>query len=306
MRILGTGSVVAKKIVTNDDLAKTMETSDEWIRERTGIGARHVAEEGESPATLGADASRKALEMAGVSVEDIDLILVATTSSMQRVPTVSCQVQNLIGASKAAAIDIGAACAGFMTALTVADAYLKSGNFKKILVIGTETLSDMVDWTDRTSCILFGDGAGAVVVDAQGNDLIYALGADGSKGDALSCPIDGYVSMDGQAVYRFATKTVPECMRVALDKAGLTPADIDRYILHQANIRIIEAIAKNMKEPKEKFPVNITNYGNMSSASIPVLLDEQVRAGQIHVGDTIMMSGFGAGLTYGACILKWS
>ncbi|MBQ0042423.1 MAG: ketoacyl-ACP synthase III [Lachnospiraceae bacterium] len=306
MRILGTGSTAAKKIVTNDDLAKTMETSDEWIRERTGIAQRHVAEADESPATLGAEASRRAIEMAKLSAEDIDLILVATASSMQRVPSISCQIQAIIGAANAACIDVNAACAGFMTALTMADAYLKAGAFNKVLVIGTETLSDMVDWTDRTSCILFGDGAGAVVVTAGGNDLIYSLGADGTKGDALSCQIGAGVVMDGKEVYRFATRTVPICMKDAMDKAGITPADIDVFLLHQANIRIIEAIAKSMKEPMEKFPVNIANYGNMSSASIPVLLDEQVRAGKINAGDRIIMSGFGAGLTYGACILVWS
>lgn len=306
MKILGTGSAVAKKVVTNDDLAKVMDTSDAWIRERTGIGQRYVAEEDESPATIGAQAATKALEMAGLQSTDIELILVATASSMHRVPTVSCQIQDIIGATGAACIDVGAACAGFMTALTVADAYLQAGAYKRILVLGTETLSDMVDWTDRTSCILFGDGAGAVVVEAGGNDLIYSLGADGSKGDALSCRVDAKVIMDGQAVYRFATRTVPQCMRAAMDKAGITPADIDHFILHQANIRIIEAIAKNMGEPMEKFPVNIQNYGNMSSASIPVLLDEQVRAGKIKAGERIIMSGFGAGLTYGACILVWS
>lgn len=308
IKIIGTGSELPKNVQTNKDIEKLVETSDEWIVERTGISQRHiVGDSNETVATLGAKAALKAINMANISPEDIDLILVATCSHKEHVPSASCEVQELIGAVNAAAFDIGAACTGFMTALSVADAYLKTGAFNKILVIGSEVLSGIVDYTDRGTCILFGDGAGACVVE-RGNScdgMTFVLGADGTGKDALKCECNSTITMDGQAVYRFATSTVPKVINDALDKAKLSADDIDIFLLHQANSRIISSIAKRLKQDINKFPMNLNNVGNMSSASIPVLLDEQVRNGRIVKGDRIVMSGFGAGLTYGALVMKW-
>lgn len=306
IKIVGTGSAMPDKLVTNSDLAQTIETNDEWIRERTGIGARHVSGEDDTVATLGAKAAEAAIEMAGMTPSDIDLILLATCSADENTPSCACQVQGIIGADRAAAFDIGAACTGFMTALTVADAYIRMGAFKNVLVIGSETLSKIVDWTDRGTCILFGDGAGAVVVTAgEGEDMIFSLGADGSKKDALVCEKNSFITMDGKAVYRFATTKVPECIQDALNKAGISADEIDTFFLHQANSRIIESIAKKLSQDISKFPMNLERTGNMSSASIPVLLDEENRKGNIKRGSRLLLSGFGAGLTYGACILSW-
>lgn len=306
IKILGTGSALPEKTVTNNDLVKRVDTNDEWIRERTGIGARHVCNEEENVVTLGAKACKSALLMADINAEEIDLILAATCSADENTPSVACRVQAQIGAVNAAAFDVGAACTGFMTALTVADAYLKSGTFKKILVLGTETLSRIVDWDDRGTCILFGDGAGAVVVESdENNEMIFSLGADGSKADALTCEKNGFVKMDGRAVYRFATTVVPECIGKAIEKANLKADDIDRFFLHQANARILEAVSRKLGQDISKFPMNLERVGNMSSASIPVLLDEENRKGNIVEGSRILLAGFGAGLTYGACVLKW-
>ena len=307
IKIIGTGSYLPEKLVTNQDLEKNIETSDEWIRERTGIGARHVAAENESVASLAAKASEKALERAGISALDLDLILVATCSHKEHVPSASCLVQELLGAKNAAAFDIGAACTGFLTALSVAAAYLENGSFEKILVVGSEVLSGIVDWTDRTTCILFGDGAGAAVVThgTLSESPVFCLGADGSGKDALRCKVDGKLTMDGQAVYRFATRTVPMVLKQTLEKAGKTESDVNLFLLHQANSRIIGSIVKSMGSTAEKFPINLTENGNISSASIPVLLDELVRNGKIKSGDLLALSGFGAGLTYGACLLRY-
>ena len=304
LRILGTGSALPKKVVTNDELATMVDTSDEWIRERTGIGARHIAEN-ESVAELGAKAAKAALEMASLKASDIDLILMATCSSKVNIPCVACQVQALLEDCHAAAFDIGAACSGFLTALSVAEAYLCKGIFRKILVIGSEVLSSLVDWQDRSSCILFGDGAGAVVVDYSSRPFYVAMGADGSRGGALRCDRGGFITMDGQAVYRFAVRTVPKVIDEVLAKAGMQASDIDEYFLHQANKRIIEAIAKGLKQPLEKFPMNLENVGNTSSASIPILLDEYNRNTGIDNNEKLLLAGFGAGLTFGACVLWW-
>ena len=307
LRIIGCGSALPEKVLTNDDLALKVDTSDEWIRERTGIGQRHIASMGENVATLGAEAGRKALKMAGVEARDIDLILLATCSFGDNTPSAACRVQSILGAQNAAAFDIGAACTGFLTALTVADAYLRTGAFNKILVIGSETLSEIVDWEDRTSCILFGDGAGAVVVtDDKKSDMIFTLGADGNKADVLCCRKGDYVKMDGKEVYRFATTRVPECIEETLSKAGAIHEDINMYLLHQANSRIIESVAKKLSEDMAKFPMNLERVGNTSSASIPVLLDELVRGGKIKNGMNLVLSGFGAGLNYGTCLIKWN
>ena len=308
-----------------------VETSDEWIRERTGIGERHVSV-GETVVTLASEAARKALEQAGKRAEEIDLILVATCSPEQYLPCCACQVQADIGAVNALAFDVNAACSGFLFALNTADAYLQMGLAKNALIIGSEVLSKLVDWTDRGSCILFGDGAGAVVVERCGTTegiLGRALHSDGTGGGVLQCgarelttpyagtsaaktdanpPTDGrehYIQMDGQEVYRFATRRVPQCIEEALSDAGLTVPDIDLFVLHQANARIIDAVAKRLHADRDKFPTNLERVGNMSSASIPVLLDELHRQGKLHRGDRIVLAGFGAGLTIGACVMTW-
>lgn len=327
IKITGTGSALPEKIVTNFDLEKLVETSDEWIQKRTGIAERRISD-GETVSTLAADACRKALEMAGKSAEDVDLILVATCSPELLLPCCACQVQELIGASGAAAFDLNAACSGFLFALNTAYAYLHSGICQNALVVGSEVLSKLVDWKDRGTCILFGDGAGAAFVEASAEDIVRSngrraglecmvQGSDGAKGMVLSCAERAvnnaftavrqtdspYIHMDGQEVYKFATKQVPACIQEALDKADLAADDVDWFLLHQANVRIIESVAKRLKVDIARFPMNIHRIGNMSSATIPVLLDEQNRSGSIREGDRLVLSGFGAGLTYGASIL---
>ena len=342
IRITGTGSALPGRIVTNKELEQMVETSDEWIRERTGIAERHVSV-GETVVTLASEAARKALEQAGKRAEEIDLILVATCSPEQYLPCCACQVQADIGAVNALAFDVNAACSGFLFALNTADAYLRMGLAENALIIGSEVLSKLVDWTDRGSCILFGDGAGAVVVERckaesraveekqipAAGILGRALHSDGTGGGVLQCdarelttpyartsavktdqnqPMDDrehFIQMDGQEVYRFATRRVPQCIEEALSDAGLTVPDIDLFVLHQANARIIDAVAKRLHADREKFPTNLERVGNLSSASIPVLLDELHRQGKLHRGDRIVLAGFGAGLTIGACVMTW-
>lgn len=342
IRITGTGSALPGRIVTNKELEQMVETSDEWIRERTGIAERHVSV-GETVVTLASEAARKALEQAGKRAEEIDLILVATCSPEQYLPCCACQVQADIGAVNALAFDVNAACSGFLFALNTADAYLRMGLAENALIIGSEVLSKLVDWTDRGSCILFGDGAGAVVVERckaesraveekqipAAGILGRALHSDGTGGGVLQCdarelttPYVGtsaaktdqnqptndrehYIQMDGQEVYRFATRRVPQCIEEALSDAGLAVPDIDLFVLHQANARIIDAVAKRLHADREKFPTNLERVGNLSSASIPVLLDELHKQGKLHRGDHIVLAGFGAGLTIGACVMTW-
>lgn len=331
IRITGTGSALPGRIVTNKELEQMVETSDEWIRERTGIGERHVSV-GETVVALASEAARKALEQAGKRAEEIDLILVATCSPEQYLPCCACQVQADIGAVNALAFDVNAACSGFLFALNTADAYLRMGLAENALIIGSEVLSKLVDWTDRGSCILFGDGAGAVVVErceASPGILGRALHSDGTGGGVLQCGArelttpyartsaaktdqkqqtddrEHYIQMDGQEVYRFATRRVPQCIEEALADAGLAVPDIDLFVLHQANARIIDAVAKRLHADREKFPTNLERVGNLSSASIPVLLDELHRQGKLHRGDRIVLAGFGAGLTIGACVMTW-
>lgn len=307
IKICGTGSALPEKVITNKDLEKLVDTEDSWIVDRTGISKRHIADDNESVATLGALAAQRALDMAGYKIDDIDLILVATCSDDDRLPNCACKIQKLLGGSDIPAFDINSACTGFLTALTVADAYFNSGMYNRILIVGTETLSRIVDYTDRGTCILFGDGAGATVVEAVNSDnrMISSLYADGNRGDALTCLADGKVLMDGQGVYKFATRSVPKVINDVLAKAGMTVDDVNLFVLHQANKRIIESIARTLKTDISRFAMNISEVGNMSSASIPVLLDEINRMNIIKKGDIIVLSGFGAGLTFGACIITW-
>lgn len=328
IRITGTGSALPEKIVTNFDMQEIVETSDEWIRERTGIAQRRIST-GETVSDLAAKACQKALEMANVDAADVDMILVATCSPELLLPCCACQVQGMIGATNAVAFDLNAACSGFLFALNTAYAYINMGMYKNALVVGSEVLSKILDWEDRSTCVLFGDGAGAAFIQKTDDDGIcengrragiesMVQGSDGVKGMVLSCgerPVSNpyvekieqspYVHMDGQEVYKFATRQVPNCIKAALDKENLTVDDIDMFVLHQANVRIIEAVSKRLKADISKFPMNLDRVGNMSSATIPVLLDELNRNGKIKSGDRLVLSGFGAGLTYGASVIVW-
>jgi len=315
IRILGTGKALPEKVVSNEELSKYIDTDDEWIIAKTGIKNRRVCTT-ETINDLAAEAGRAAIEKSGLSPADIDLIIGATIGGSHTTPALSCGVMQRIGA-KCAAFDVNAACSGFIYALDVAKCYINSGSAKNILIISGEVLSRHIDWTDRNTCILFGDGAGACVV-AKGNALKYSkLGADGNvkplflKAGTGNNPfvwesIDmGYLEMHGQNVFKFAVKTVDEEVQTAFDKLGMSADDVDYFILHQANKRIIDGIRTRLKQPAEKFPVNIDKYGNMSAASIPVLLDEMLCEGKIKVGDTLVMIGFGAGMTTGTCVMTW-
>lgn len=320
MQILGTGSALPETIVTNNDLTKFMDTSDEWIVERTGIKQRHMSK-GETVASLAAKACENALANAGKEAMDVDIIILATCSPEMDLPCVACQVQDLIGAKKAVAFDLNAACSGFLFALNTAYSYFKSGIFKNALVIGAEVLSKIMDWSDRGTCILFGDGAGAVYVEANESDTDnyqFVMHADGSKGMVLKCgtrdiknPIyeapemSKYVWMDGREIFKFAVGQIPVCINEVLEKSGNTVDDIDFFMLHQANLRIISSISKKLGKDIQYFPTNVQNVGNMSSASIPVLLDECNRNGMLKRGMKLVLSGFGAGLTYGASVINW-
>lgn len=314
IKIAGTGSALPSNVMTNKDIEKLVETSDEWIQERTGICERHIST-GETVASLAAKACENALASAGKTGADVDMIIVATCSPEQLLPCMACQVQSAIGAEHAVAFDLNAACSGFLFALQTVNAYIASGIYKNALVVGSEVLSKLVDWTDRGTCILFGDGAGAVYVEATDSEpgmIGMSQGSDGFKGAVLSCnertdkeDEDIFIHMDGKEVYKFATRQVPICILDAVEQSGLSLDEIDLFVLHQANTRIIESIAKRLKQDIAKFPVNLPRVGNMSSATIPVLLDELNRNGQLHKGQKIVLSGFGAGLTYGACVLVW-
>lgn len=319
IKIIGTGSALPEKSVTNDELAELVETSDQWIRERTGIGSRHISA-GETVAQLSAEACRRALADGGCAAEEVDLLLVATCSPECGVPCAACQVQGLIGASNAVAFDLNAACSGFLFALHTAWAYMETGICKKALIVGAEVLSKLVDWTDRGTCILFGDGAGAVLAEHSGqrDAFRFVQHSDGGRGGALKCDTRQlknpyveaaveapWIRMDGREIFAFAVRRVPECIEEALALAGLEAGDVDLFVLHQANLRIIESIAKRLKQDPEKFPVNLDRVGNMSSAAIPVLLDELKKAGRLRAGMHVVLSGFGAGLTWGACVMKW-
>lgn len=317
IKIKGTGSSLPERIVTNNDISELVETSDAWIRERTGIRERHVST-GETAADLAVMAAQKALADANKNGEDVDLIIVASCSAEMALPCVACQVQARIGSMNAVAFDLNAACAGFLFALNTASTYLESGIYKNALIIGTEVLSKIVDWTDRGTCILFGDGAGAVYIEKDDTKpMSFLQQSNGTKGDVLKCGqrenknafYNGemeskFVSMDGKEVFRFATRQVPQVISELLVKEEVEPENVDYYILHQANIRIIEGVAKRLKLDLEKFPANVERVGNTSSASIPILLDEVRKEGKIKEGMQIVMAGFGAGLTYGACFVK--
>ncbi len=322
--ITGWGMAVPEKIMTNDDISRLVETNDEWIRSRTGIAERRIASEDESSATLATDAALRALEVANLKAADLDLVIVASSSPEHTFPATASLVQDRIGAKNAGAFDLSAACTGFIFATNMAAQSIRSGAIKNALVIGTETLSRFVDWTDRNTCILFGDGAGAFVLQANeepGGVISEVLHSDGSGGDLLSLPAGGsklpaseatvrdglhYVQMDGKGVFRFATRVMARATKEALGKAGWETEDLDLVIPHQANIRIIEAAARGLKLPMDKFMVNLERYGNTSTASIPIAAVEAFENGRLKAGNKVVMVGFGGGLTWGAFAAVWS
>ena len=322
--ITGWGMAVPETVMTNDDLSKVVETNDAWIRERTGIRERRIARETDFPSTLGVDASFKALKMANVRPTDLDLIICTTSSPEYIFPATACLIQDQLGATKAGAFDLLAACTGFIFAINMAAQAIRSGSIKTALVVGSETLSRFVDWKDRNTCILFGDGAGAFVLpasDKPGGVLSAVMHSDGSGGDSLTLPGGGsrypatettvhekkhYIQMDGKEVFRFATRVMASATQEAIDAAGLTVDQVRWIVPHQANIRIIDAAARGLKLPMERFIVNLDRYGNTSTASIPIAMVEAVEKGQIKVGDKLVMVGFGAGLTWGALAAEWT
>ncbi|WP_311221708.1 beta-ketoacyl-ACP synthase III [Acidovorax sp. WCS2018Cala2-18] len=319
-RITGTGSCLPPRRLSNDDLVaelaqRGIETSDEWIVERTGIRARHFADRDACSSDLALDASRKAIEAAGLKPSDIDLIIVATSTPDMVFPSTACILQNKLGANGCAAFDVQAVCSGFVYALAVADAMIQSGAASRALVVGAEVFSRILDFNDRTTCVLFGDGAGAVVLEASEQPGILAsdLHADGSHVGILCVPGNVYggqilgdplLKMDGQAVFKLAVGVLEKAARATLDKAGLTEADIDWLIPHQANIRIMQSTARKLKLSMDKVVVTVDQHGNTSAASIPLALDHGVRSGQVKPGQTVLLEGVGGGFTWGAVLLK--
>ncbi|MGL5961158.1 MAG: beta-ketoacyl-ACP synthase III [Cetobacterium sp.] len=322
--IIGLGTYVPEKVMTNFDFEKIIDTTDEWIRTRTGIEERRFANENEATSDLGAEAAKLALKSAGLSAEDIDMILVATTTPDYPIQSTACVVQELIGAVNAAALDINAACSGFVYGLTMAKALITSGINKNILVVGAEVLSKCVDLQDRNTAVLFGDGAAAAIVSEveDGYGIISQfLGAEADVKGALRTPAGGtrkplsqevldersnFLQMKGQDVFKFAVKALPKATLQALNSAGLKAEDLDMVFPHQANVRIIEAASKRLEIPMDKFYLNLNKYGNTSSASIGLALGEALEKGLLKKGDTIALTGFGAGLTYASMIIKWS
>lgn len=322
--ITGIGHAVPPRVMTNDDIAKIVDTNDAWIVQRTGIRERRICGPDETSGTLALAASREAIAHAGVAAEDLDLVIVATVTGDMLFPATSCLVQDQIGATNAGAFDLGAACAGFIYATSVAASMIESGQCRRILVAGVDVLSKYVDWTDRATCVLFGDGAGAVVLEAQENTergvVATVLLSDGSGARQINIEVGGshypftqgdwpgqnrYLYMAGAEVYRFAVHAMGDaCLRV-LEHAGMTPDDIDLFVPHQANLRIINSSAERLGLPDEKVFVNVDKYGNTSGGSIPLGLYEAVQTGRLREGMTVLTVGFGAGLVWGANIIRW-
>lgn len=322
--ITGWGMAVPEQILTNDDLSEMVNTNDEWIRSRTGIRERRIASEEQSSVSLAVEAALRALDVANLKPGELDLVIVASSSPEHIFPSTASLVQDRIGAVNAGAFDLSAACTGFIFALNMGAQSIRSEAVQNVLVIGTETLSRFVDWTDRNTCILFGDGAGAFVLQGDerpGGVLSAVMHSDGSGGDLLSVPAGGsklpanaatvrdglhFIQMDGKGVFRFATRVMAGATQEALEKAGLDIEELDLVIPHQANTRIIEAAARGLKLPMEKFMINLDRYGNTSTASIPIATVEAIESGRLKEGDNIVLVGFGAGLTWGALVAEWS
>lgn len=301
-KIIGTGSYLPELVWDNHKLTEWLDTNDEWIRERTGIGQRHISKD-IGACGMALEAAKKAMEdagKAGLGAEDLDAIFVCSVTPDIMVPSIACEIQKELGAVNAFAYDMNAACSGFVFAYNMAVAYMETGLIKNALIIGSEQLSSMMDWNDRGSCILFGDGAGAVVVTACEEKGASVMHSDGASGEALQCVTGGKLSMDGQKVFRFALKRVPEVVEELLAKMEMEKEQVDLFLLHQANMRIIEAVIKRLGLEPEKVPSNIERMGNTSSASLPILLDELNQEGKLKPGMKLVMAGFGAGLTWGA------
>lgn len=335
VRIAGCGKYLPERILTNHDLATFVDTTDEWIRSRTGIQERRIAAPEETTSSLSINAARGALATAGLTPDDLDLIIVCTfTGDYGGMPNVASVVQHALGANRAGGFDINAACSGFVYGLGVAHGLVASGLHRNILLVGAETLSRYIDWHDRTTCVLFGDGAGAVIVTGEattganraeppmpGGLMSLVLGADGAGANALLVPAGGtrlpssyesvdarqhFIKMDGKDVYRFAVSTVPDACAEAIAMAGLTVDDIDLFVLHQANVRIIRAVIEALGGSWERAFVNVDRYGNTSAASVPIALCEAVEMGRLKPGDRVLVAGFGGGLTWGAAVIEWS
>lgn len=320
--IIGVGKYLPKKILTNADLEKMVDTSDEWITTRTGIKERRIADKNEATSDLGIKAAKEALKNANLKPQDLELIIVATVTPDMQFPSTACFVQTGLGAKNAICFDLSAACAGFVYALVVAQQFIARGNCKNALVIGAEVLSTITDWKDRNTCVLFGDGAGAVILSevSSGGILSTYLGSDGLNTDLLMVPGGGsrnpvnqktidnrmqYIKMEGNTLFKLAVKLMVQAAQVALKRAKLECADIDMVIPHQANVRIIMAMAKRLGLSEDKIYLNIEKYGNMSSASTVTALCDAVKEGRIKKGDIVLLDAFGAGLVWGACIIKW-
>ena len=321
-RIAGTGSYTPSRVMTNTELERMVATSDDWIRERTGIRERHIAASGEACSDLAVQAGRRALAAAGLAASELDMILVATCTGDYPLPATACLVQHQLGATKAAACDLSAACCGFVYALSVADAYVRTG-MRHVLVIGSEVMSAITDWSDRNTCILFGDGAGAAVVSASDGErgiLSTHLRSDGSLCELITVPAGGsrtplseqvvaerthFIKMKGNETFKVAVRTLEEIARETLAANQLQVEDLDLYVPHQANMRILKAVMERLGLPLEKVMLNLEHYGNTSAASIPIALDEAVRAGRVQDGSLVMLGAFGAGLTWASALIRW-
>jgi 3-oxoacyl-[acyl-carrier-protein] synthase-3 len=321
--VAGSGYAVPDRVVTNDDIARLVETSDEWIVQRTGIRERRVATASDTASTLGAEAARRALADAGMSPGEIEMVVCGTVTGDMPFPSTACFIQDALGVPRVPAFDVGAACAGFIYALSVASCYLEAGKVQNALVVGVDVLTKYVDWTDRSTCVLFGDGAGAVVVRAEESErgvLHTVMLSDGAGAKHIHYEVGGSryplgspeaagrrhaVYMNGSEVYRFAVKAMGDACCKVLEQTGLTSADIDLFVPHQANLRIIRSAQERLKLPDEKVFVNVDRYGNTSGASIPVALSEAAQTGRLKRGDLVMTVGFGAGLVWGANLLRW-
>lgn len=322
-KIISTGSYTPERILTNFDLEKMVDTSDEWITERTGIKERRIADDDQAASDLAYEASKRALKAAGLKAKDIHLIIVATVTGDMPLPSTACILQDKLGIKDAAAFDINAACSGFIYALSIADSFIKTSQFKRILVVGTEVLSKFTDWEDRTTCVLLGDGAGAAILEATKEDtgiISTRIHSDGSLWDLLHTPGGGsrapasketikkkmhYIKMRGNETFKVAVRTLENLVVETLEENKLKPSQLSLLIPHQANLRIIQATAKRLDLPMDRVMINLDRYGNTSAASIPIALDEAVRTGRIKEGDYILLEAFGGGLTWASALIKW-
>lgn len=321
--IVGVGKCLPETIITNDDLEKLVDTNDEWIFSRSGIKERHIISGDETAASLASKAAKETIAFAGADVKDIDLIICATSLPDNLYPSTACEIQQAIGAFNAAAFDIVAACSGLIYGLKIANSFIASGEYKNVLLVGVDVHSRFVNWSDRSTCVLFGDGAGALLLqrsqDEQNDVLFVDIRADGTKASELKIPLSGVncplveknvpesqcVTMNGREIYKFAVNSVPESIKNVLIKANLTVDDVDKYLLHQANVRIIHAIADKLNENYDKFYVNLHKYGNTSSASIAIALTDAIEENKINYPSILVLSGFGAGLTWGTAAVRW-